>query len=201
MTKKILVALVLGTVAVLGFGCNQTAGTSNANANPQNVAATRIGPDDSEITTTIDENGVKTETRTFRNNARVSKVVITTRDGKRTVKAYSRTNEEKEVNDVGDALAATGNAIADAAGWVGDKAGDMAQETKGGLKTAGEKTVDVAKTVGEKTATGAKTVGGKTAEGATAVGEKTAEVAKKVGKKTAEGAKKTGKAIKNAVTP
>jgi len=36
-------------------------------------------------------------------------------DGNRTVKAYSASGEEKEVNGVGDALEATGDKIADAA--------------------------------------------------------------------------------------
>jgi hypothetical protein len=154
------------------------------------TTSTRTGPDNSEITTTTDANGVKTETRVFRDNPRVSKVVVTTRNGQRTVRVYSPSGQDKEVNDVGDALEVTGDKIADAAGWVADKSVDAAKATGSALETAGEKTVEGAKTVGEKTAEGAKTVGEKTAEGA-----------KTVGKKTAEGAKKTASAIKKAVTP
>ncbi|HKZ80185.1 MAG TPA: hypothetical protein VJ124_18060 [Pyrinomonadaceae bacterium] len=160
------------TLLLLAFaaGCSTTeqAGNLNSNAN-SNMAGptvtTRTGPDNSEITTTTDPNGVRTETRVFRDNRRVSRVVVTTRDGQRTVRVVSPSGEEREANDLGDALDATGDKIADAAGFVGDKAEDVAG-----------KTVDTAKTVGEKTAEGAKTVGTKTAEGA----KKTGEALKKV---------------------
>jgi hypothetical protein len=57
---------------------------------------------------------VRTETRTFRNNPRVSKVVVTTRDGVRTVKVYSPNGEEREMkSNTERALDATGDAIAD----------------------------------------------------------------------------------------
>jgi hypothetical protein len=141
---------------------------------------TRPGPDGSEITTATDANGVKTETRIFHNNARVSKVVVVTRDGRRTTTVYSTKGESKDLKDeVGDGLSATGDAIADGAGWVADKSEDVANKTKEGAKTVGEKTAEGAKKVGEKTVEGAKTVG----------------------EKTASGAKKTGKAIKKVVTP
>jgi hypothetical protein len=180
--KKILIGLSITLLAAFAFGCNQgeaTTQNTNSNTNSATTSTTRPGPDNSEITTTVDSNGVRTETRTFRNNPRVSRVVVTTRNGNRTARAYSQSGEEKEVNDVGDVLEVTGDKIADGVGWLADKGED----------------------VGGKTAEGAKTVGEKTAEGAKTVGEKTAEGAKTVGEKTAEGAKKTGKAIKKAVTP
>jgi hypothetical protein len=178
----------MAVLASFAVGCSQDATTQN-NTNSA-VTTTRQGPDNSEITTTIDPNGVKTETRTFRNNPKVSKVVVTTRDGKRTVRAYSPSGEEKEVNDVGDALEVTGEKVAAGAGWAADKGEDVVGEVPDKAEDVADKTVDTAKTVGDKTAEGAKKVGEKTAEGA-----------KKVGEKTAEGAKKTGKAIKKVVTP
>ena len=137
MSNKLLIGFaiaILGTAA----GCTTT-DNANVNANANAVVAqttTRTAADGSEITTTTDANGVKTETRVFRNNPRVSRVVVTTtRDGRRTVRAYSATGEEKEVNDVGDALEVTGDKIADGAGWVADK-------TKDGVAIAGDKLED-----------------------------------------------------------
>jgi len=182
VSKKFLIGFAIATLAAVTAGC---ATTDNANTNG-NVNATvvsdttRPGPDGSEITTSVDANGMKTETRVFHNNPRVAKVVVTTRDGKRTTTVYAPSGESKDLKEeVGDALVATGNAIADAAGWVAEKTVDIADKTKEGAKTVAEKTGETAKTVGNKTVEGAKTVGAK----------------------TAEGAKKTGSAIKKAVTP
>lgn len=188
MRNKLLVSFAVAVLAALGAGCSTTDNANsananvNANANSSVVAqdTTRPGPDSSEITTSVDANGVRTETRVFHGNPRVSKVVVTTRDGKRTTTVYAPSGESKDLKEeAGDALAATGNAVADAAGWVAEKTVDVADKTKEGAKTVGEKTGEAAKTVAEKTKEGAKTVG----------------------EKTAEGAKKTGKAIKKAVTP
>ena len=188
VSKRLLIVLGMAILAATGAGCSTTDG-ANANANTNAGAntnatvastTTRTGPDGSEITTSVDANGVKTETRVFHNNPRVAKVVVTTRDGKRTTTVYAPSGESKDLkDDVGDAMTATGNAVADGAGWVADKTEDVAGKTKEGAKTVGEKTADAAKTVGQKTASGAKTVA----------------------EKTAEGAKKTGSAIKKAVTP
>lgn len=177
---KILGAFTLAALATVAAGCNSadttaTNGNANANAIVANQTTTRTGPDNSEITTTTDANGVTTETRVFRGNPRVSRVVVTTRSGNRSVRAYSASGEEKEVNDVGDALEATGDKIAQAAGWTADKAEDVPGEVKKGVNEVGDKAEDVA--------------------------DKTADGAKKVGKKTAEGAKKVGNKIKDAVTP
>lgn len=181
MSNKLLVSCAVAMLAAVGAGC--ATDTTNANLNTNNVVAsdtTRPGPDGSEITTSVDANGVRTETRVFKGNPRVSKVVVTTRDGKRTTTVYSPSGESHDLkDDVGDALSATGNALADGAGWVADK-------TVEGVKEAGDKLEDV----GDQTAKGAKKVGKATVEGAKTVGEK-----------TAEGAKKAGSAIKKAVTP
>lgn len=188
MNGRILVAVAVATFAVGSVGCGSTSDNANANANANQTVAsntTRPGADDSEITTSVDANGVKTETRVFHNNPRVSKVVVTTRNGKRTVTVYAPSGEARELdkNEPEDVLEATGTAIADGAGFVVDK------------------TVEGAKTVGDKTVEGAKTVGSKTVEGARTVGEKTAAGTKSVIEKTGEGAKKTERAIKKVVTP
>jgi hypothetical protein len=153
----------VGVLALAGTGCNTTDNT-NANANANATVAsntTRPGPDNSEITTSVDANGVKTETRVFHNNPRVAKVVVTTRNGQRTTTVYAPSGEARELNknEPEDVLEATGTAIADAAGFAASK-------TVEGAKTVGDKTVEGAKTVGEKTVEGAKTVGDKTVEGA-----------------------------------
>ncbi len=191
MSKKLFIVFAVTVLAMFSVGCATTADqAANANVNAAGTTTTRTAADGSEITTSTDANGVKTETRVFRDNPRVSRVVVTTRDGRRTVRAYSPSGQEKEVNDVGDALEASGDAIADAAGWVGGKTVEGVSAAGRGLKTAGEKTGEGAKTVGEKTAEGSKTMAEKTAQGA-----------KTVGRKTATGAKKVGGAIKRAVTP
>jgi hypothetical protein len=202
VTKRLCI-LTIVLLAALAAGCTNTNEAVNANANANTAtASTRPGPDNSEITTSVDANGVKTETRVFHGNPRVSRVVVTTNKGTRTVKVYSPSGEEREVNhESQNVFEATGSAIADAAGFVASKSADVAGTVKDKTVAGGEKTADVAKTVGSKTAEGAKTVGEKTAEGAKTVGSKTAEGAKTVAEKTASGAKKTGRAIKKVFTP
>jgi hypothetical protein len=159
--------------------------------------ATKPGPDNSEITTRTDANGVKTEERVFHNNPRISRVVVTTRNGQRTVKAYSPSGEERELNknETEDVLEATGTKIADAAGFVADKSEDVAGEAKDIGVAAKDKT----QAVGEKTADTAKTVGEKSAEGAKTVANKSVDTAKTVEQKTVSGAKKAAKAVKKIV--
>src|SRR2546425_8459133 len=109
------------------WGCTKSDNTTNANANANTESATTTttGPDNSEITTT-NENGVKTETRTFKDNPRVSRIVVTTRDGNRTVRVYSPSGEEREMKSGPEkALDATGEAVADSVGFVKDKGGDV----------------------------------------------------------------------------
>ncbi|HAF13720.1 MAG TPA: hypothetical protein DCK93_04645 [Blastocatellia bacterium] len=178
MSNKLLTGIAIALLAAAGAGCNKTDNANaNANANANSTVAsntTRPGPDGSEITTTVDANGVKTETRVFHNNPRVARVVVTTRDAKRTTTVYAPSGEARELNknEPEDVLEATGTAIADAVGFVAEK-------TVEGAKTIADKTVEGTRTVGEKTAAGAKTVT----------------------EKTVHGAKKTGTAIKKAVTP
>ena len=124
MTKKICL-FTIPLIAALGIGCS-TNQAANSNANTatdqtQAQATTSPAPDNSEITTSVDKEGTRTETRTFRNNPRISKVVVTTHDGKRTVKATSPSGEEKVVDTTEDVLHATGDKVADAAGFVAEK--------------------------------------------------------------------------------
>jgi hypothetical protein len=191
--KEILIGIMIAALAILATACsqaNESNGNTNAaaNTNTSDTASTSMtttGPDNSEITTTTDSNGVKTETRTFKDNPRVSKVVVTTRNGNRTVAVYSASGEQKDVsnNEPPDVLHATGDAIADGAGWVKDKSVTAYDKTKEGTEKVADKTVDTTKTVSKK------------------VADKTVDTTETVVEKTKEGAKKTGRAIKKVVTP
>src|SRR5688500_16853639 len=140
VSKKLLIAALVVALASFFVGCSST-DQANTNAN-QTITTT--GPDNSEIVTTTDRTGTRTETRTFRDQPRVSRVVVTTRDGRRTVKVYSKTGEEKDVPEtVGDALAVTGNALADAAGWVAAGTETVVDKTKAGVNEVGDKAEDV----------------------------------------------------------
>jgi len=120
--KKFLLTCGALALAALAAGCSDTTTsdtTTNANATTTTTATTttaeaaRTAPDDSEIVTT-NEGGVTTETRTFRNTSgRVQKVVVTTRDGKRTARVHYRSGEVRDLPDdkVADALDATGDAL------------------------------------------------------------------------------------------
>ncbi|HEY0729419.1 MAG TPA: hypothetical protein VGD38_15170, partial [Pyrinomonadaceae bacterium] len=74
-------------LAALAAGCSQNQSNANQTANANASPTTTAGPDNSEITTSVDANGNRVETRTFRDNPRISRVVVTTRDGRRTVRA------------------------------------------------------------------------------------------------------------------
>ena len=120
MFRKIATTLFTFVIAAVAAGCagpvdsnTNTTSTDAAainNANTANVSTTpattvtqtsstqqpQTAADDSEIVT-AEEGGVRTETRTFRNNSRVQKVVVTTRNGKRTARVTSRSGEEREL--------------------------------------------------------------------------------------------------------
>jgi serine/threonine protein kinase len=80
-------------------------------------------PDDSEIATTTDANGTKTETRTFKSHPRVAKLIITTGDGKQLARVYFRTGEERDlpVDKIQTALEASGDELALAVSPVEEK--------------------------------------------------------------------------------
>jgi hypothetical protein len=154
VSNKLLIGFAVATLAAASAGCSTTDNANtNANANANTTVAsntTQPGTDNSEITTSVDANGVKTETRVFHNNPRVAKVVVTTRDGKRTTTVYAPSGQSKDLKEeAGDALSATGNAIADAAGFLAEKTVDIADKTKEGAKTVGEKTAEGAKKAGK----------------------------------------------------
>ena len=123
MTRKFCM-LVLIVLAAIAVGCTKTENTAEA-------PTTRPGPDNSEITTSVDANGTKTETRVFKNNPQLAKLVVTTdKGGVRTVKAYSASGEERPVKaeDSQNVLEATGSKVAESAGFVASKTADAAGE-------------------------------------------------------------------------
>lgn len=170
---------------------NATANQNMDNTNISNISEASPTPaaGESDITTT-ESNGVKTQTHTFRSGP-VDRVVVTTRAGKQTATVYQRdTGEQRNLpeNKVAGALSATGDALAESAGFVADKSKDAATATKHGVEKGASATEQGAETVGNKAYQGGKTAVNATAEGA-----------KVVGKKTAEGAKKVGETVKNAM--
>jgi len=180
-------------------GCQQT---QQSNANTAETAP-QAAPDNSEVTTTTDSSGTRTETRTFRDNPRVSKVVVTTtKEGQRTVKVYSKNGEVRDLkSETGDVLKASGNAIADGAGIAADKTEDAYGKAKEGAGTVADKTKAGATTVADKTADTAKSVAHETKDVSKTVAKKTVNAAGTVADKTKTGVKKTGSTIKKIVTP
>ena len=211
MSNRILVAVCAFALAVVSSACGDSANDATTNANLANANANlaaananasggaRAGADNSEITTEA-AGGVTTETRTFRDpNSRVERVVVTTRDGRRTARVYYRDKTVKELpeSEVGQVLGMTADALFNAGGKVvdvskeagsavADKAEDVPHEVDDAARAAG----GAAKKVGAKVGDKAEDVGGATVNGA-----------KKAGKATVKGAKKVGGAVKDAVTP
>jgi hypothetical protein len=161
------------------------------------TSAARPAPGNSEITT-VTEGGVTTETRRFLDpNRRIEKVVVTTRDGKRTARVYYRDNTQKDLPDnaVEGALVETADKLEDVASKTVDVSKDVGSEAADKLEDVGGKTKDVAGEIGDK----AEDVGDKTVSGAKKVGEATASGAKKAGSATAKGVKKAGSAVKDVI--
>src|SRR4051794_2863587 len=131
--KRFLCGACALALAALAAGCGQNSETTNANNSNVTVAAnantsnandagtstvTRTAPDGSVITTET-ANGVTTETRTFSDpKDRVERVVVTTRDGRKTARVYYRDKSVRELpdNQVERALSATGDALVNAGG-------------------------------------------------------------------------------------
>jgi len=131
VTALVLMAVTFAFVSFSGSG--KSAGTDKtaklvtndvsstgvplSNASLQAIAA----PDDSQIITTLDASGVKTETRTFKSNSHVTKVVVTTRDGKQTAQVYSIVGEVRDLpqDRIATALEDTGDSLAAAVGFTG----------------------------------------------------------------------------------
>lgn len=222
MRKKLFVKLSAVALTAFAVGCGDATNTNTANMNANmnadanmmtNTGAmsgdtmqTRTAPDESEITT-VNEGGETREVRRFRNpNSSVERVEVVTRDGRRTAKVYYRDETVRDLpeNRVEEALSATGNALADAGGYVvdktrqglsatGDVAGEVGDATGRVIGTAADRTKDV----GSKAVEVGREGGNLAVDGAKEVGKG----AKKVGEGAAKGAKKTGSAIKDAVTP
>ena len=209
--KRLLCGACALALAAVAAGCNSdtansnntnTAVASNVNASNTNaeVAATKQTLPDGSVITTETVNGVKTETRTFSDpQGRVERVVVTTRDGKKTARVYYRDKTVRELpdNEVERALSATGDAIVSAGGKVVETSKDVGAAVADKAEDIPSEADDAARA----TAKGAKKVGTETADKAEDVGGATVNGAKKAGKATAKGAKKVGGAIKDAVTP
>jgi hypothetical protein len=208
-------ACALGLAALAtacGDNANTTANVNLANANAAvasntsvnaNASSTgaemRTAPDNSEIRTDT-AGGVTTETRTFKDpKSRVERVVVTTRDGKRTARVYYRDKTARELpeGDVERALSATGDALASAGGKIVDVSKEVGGAVADRVEDVPSEADDAARAAGR----GAKKVGAEVGDKAEDVGGATVNGAKKAGKATARGAKKVGGAIKNAVTP
>jgi len=186
-------------LAFVIVGCSQSGTNSTAQTQTPAQPTTAPGPDNSEIATSVDANGTRTETRTFRNNPHISKVTVTTHNGQRTVKATSPSGEEKVVDTTEDVLHATGDKVASAAGFVADKGEDVAGEAKDKAGDVKDKTVSTTKKVANEVGDKAEDVKDKTVSTSKDVGAKTAEGAKKVGSATVTGAKKAGSAVKKVI--
>jgi ABC-type Fe3+-hydroxamate transport system substrate-binding protein len=211
--KRFLCGACALALAAVAAGCGDNSETTNAGNVNSNAAVasnvsvtntsgstvTRTAPDGSVITTET-ANGVTTETRTFGDpKGRVERVVVTTRDGRKTARVYYRDKSVRELpdNEVERALTATGDAIVSAGGKVVEVSKDAGAAVADKVEDVPSEADDAARA----TAKGAKKVGTEAADKAEDVGGATVNGAKKAGKATAKGAKKVGGALKDAVTP
>ncbi|MDT4897689.1 MAG: eukaryotic-like serine/threonine-protein kinase [Acidobacteriota bacterium] len=154
----LLVAVTFGLVSNFSsdkaVGADKSAQTATKDAGSTAAPTIPISeqmiaaPDNSEIVTTLNASGVKTETRTFKSHARISKVVVTTSDGKQTASIFLINGDERALpeNAIPTALEATGDELASAAGLIEEK-GTPAQ----GAKVASRKTVPPVKASSQKT--------------------------------------------------
>lgn len=211
MGKRFTVSLCALALSILVAGCGGSDNTNAGNVNATNANSTAAadvtpmtGGAEGEIVTT-ETDGVRTQTRTFRNNNRVEKVVVTTdtRTGKRTARVYTTGGKVRDLPEgkVDQALTATGDAVADAAGFVADKGEDVGRGVADKAEDVGRPVADKAEDVGRGVADKAEDIGRGAADKAEDVGRAGARGAKKVGEKTVSGAKKVGGAVKDAVTP
>jgi len=207
MVKRSGLSFFALALATLLTACGDGASANNANANNASAQSGALAPgqsaaapDDSTVVIS-EEGGARVETRTFASGP-VERVVVTTRDGRRTARVFARSGEIRDLPEsrVEEALTATADQIVEAAGFVveagedvgreiGDKAEDAGDAAAKGAREAADKAEDAA----DKAKSGAREVGDKAED----VGDK----AKAGAKKAASGAKKAGKAVKDAVTP
>lgn len=106
-------------------------------------------PDNSEVATTMDASGVKTETRTFKSNTRISKVVVTTVNGQQTARVFFINGMELELpeNAIPTALESKGDELAMAASVTKEKEKTAAP----GAKVASRKAIPPVKAPSQKT--------------------------------------------------
>jgi hypothetical protein len=170
-TVILLIAFVLGSA----FGCGRSAVTTsnkNANANSNTIVSNtnaNTAPNEtqsnteSDVKTTTGPDGVKTETRVFKKNDRVSKAVVTTRNGRRSGVVYTPSGERKNVPEdkIDLVLQGTADAVADAVGIVKKKSTAIASGTKEKGTDIGEATADATKKVIRKSADTLNKVGTK----------------------------------------
>jgi hypothetical protein len=134
--KRILTAVAIASLAVLTASCSsESTSNTNANANASDVATTTTAPDNSEITVK-NENGVRTETRTFRNkSAGLEGCGDYARRSSHRQSVFAQRRRARNEGDTERALDATGDAIADSAGWVKDKSVDVVKRQSMSRKT------------------------------------------------------------------
>ena len=195
-------------LAAAAAGCGDDSNKTTANANLTNAnavvaadapAGERAAPDNSVITSETD-GGVTTETRTFRDpDSRVERVVVTTRDGRRTARVYYRDRTVKELpeSEVEQALGMTADAIYSAGGKVVDVSKEAGSAVADKVEDVPNEVDDAARAA----AGGAKRVGSEVGDKAEDVGGAAVGGAKKAGKATVKGAKKVGGAVRDALTP
>ncbi len=104
MRIKLLTGCCAVALSVMAAGCADSTNTANTNTAVTNTATTTTtnstntamtnstqasDSGDSEVSEMTDASGAKVQTRTFKNNSRISKVVVTTtKEGKRTTRVY-----------------------------------------------------------------------------------------------------------------
>lgn len=174
------------TFTVFMFGCSTDNKDSGAAKPPAEVAK----EDGSTVVVSTNQNGIKSESRTFPSGD-ISRVTrITYPDGRqRALVEYregGRSVELKEKSEIDSLMEASADNIKAAAA-----------KTWEATKAVGEK-------VGDKTADAAKEVGEKTRSGASATKDAAADAVEATGKgikKAGKAVKKAGEKVKDAVTP
>jgi hypothetical protein len=157
--------------------------------------------DGSIVSTTVAQDGTKTEVRTFETGdiARITRT--TSSNGERMVMVEyrdGRTAQLEDKNDIEQAMDATADAIKMAADKTWNATKEAGKEVADKTEDVADKTVDVGKTAVDKTKEAGKEVADKTedvADKTVDVGKKTGEVAVKGVKIAADKTKEAGKEV------
>jgi hypothetical protein len=152
-----------GAVPVAQDGSNPTTAPGNVPTGPDPTRDVTPSPnvhpaaDNSEITVEMDKTtGDVLETRTFKDNKNVSKIVVvtSTKSGKmtKTATVYDRNGKAHSVPEskLGSIMQDTGDAIAGLAGIAVEKTKDVAGETRDTAGKVAGKTKDVSKSAADK---------------------------------------------------